>query len=59
MATHKDVFGARATLKSDYGTVFYAQLAALTKSGVQGFERLPVTVKIILENSYVIPMANS
>ena len=50
MATHKDVFGARATLKSDYGTVFYAQLAALTKSGVQGFERLPVTVKIILEN---------
>ena len=50
MATHKDVFGAHATLKSDYGTVFYAQLAALTKSGVQGLEQLPFTVKIILEN---------
>src|SRR5215813_13044698 len=50
MATHKDVFGARAALKSDYGTVFYSQLAALTRYGVQGLERLPFTVKIILEN---------
>jgi aconitate hydratase len=50
MATHKDVFGASATLKSDYGTVFYSQLAALTRHGVQSLERLPITVKIILEN---------
>ena len=50
MATHNNVFGARATLKSDYGTNVYYRLAALTKHGVQGLERLPFTVKIILEN---------
>ncbi len=50
MTSYKDFFGARATLESAYGTIFYYRLAALTKRGVQGLERLPFTVKIILEN---------
>ena len=50
MATYKDTFIARAMLKSSYGTVSYYRLAALTRRGVQGLERLPFTVKIILEN---------
>jgi aconitase A len=49
MTTHKDVFGARATLESAYGPVTYFHLAALAKRGVQ-LDRLPYTVKIILEN---------
>jgi aconitate hydratase len=50
MATYKDVFGARATLSGVQGTVSYYRLGALVKHGVQGFERLPFTIKIILEN---------
>src|SRR5436190_13738892 len=50
MATYKNAFGARAALEGAYGTVSYYQLVALTKRGVQGLERLPFTVKIILEN---------
>ncbi|HET9919753.1 MAG TPA: aconitate hydratase AcnA, partial [Ktedonobacteraceae bacterium] len=49
MTTHDDVFGARATLEGVHGPVTYYQLAALAKRGVQ-LERLPYTVKIILEN---------
>lgn len=50
MATYKSAFGARAVLKSAYGTNTYYRLAALTRSGGQGLEQLPFTVKIILEN---------
>ncbi len=50
MTTHNDVFGARATLESAYGSVTYFHLAALAKRGVQ-LDRLPYTVKIILENA--------
>ena len=50
MATYQDAFGARATLESAHGAISYYRLAALTKHGVQGLERLPLTVKIILEN---------
>src|SRR5215469_15904342 len=50
MATYKDVFSARATLKSAQRPVSYYRLGALAKHGVQGLERLPFTVKIILEN---------
>ena len=50
MATYKDVFGARATLESGHGTISYYRLGALAERGVQGLERLPFTVKIILEN---------
>jgi aconitate hydratase len=50
MTTHKDVFGARTTLESMYGTATYSQLEALTRHGVPGLDRLPHTVKILLEN---------
>jgi aconitate hydratase len=51
MTTHKDVFDARKILQSAAGNVVYYQLEALTRHGVQGLERLPFTVKILLENA--------
>ncbi len=50
MATYKDVFGARAALNGAYGTIYYYRLETLAQRGVHGLERLPFTVKIILEN---------
>ena len=50
MTAYKDVFSARATLKSAQGPVSYYRLSALAEHGVRGLERLPFTVKIILEN---------
>jgi aconitase A len=50
MTAYNDVFSARAILKSAGGTVSYYQLEALAKRGVQGLDRLPFTVKILLEN---------
>ncbi len=50
MATYKDVFGARKTLQGAYGTIHYYRLDALAERAVQGLERLPFTVKILLEN---------
>ncbi len=47
---YKDVFGARATLDSNNGSVTYHRLDALTKQGIQGLDRLPYTVRILLEN---------
>src|SRR5438105_2429453 len=49
MTTHKDVFGARTTLQGTSVTSY--QLESLTKQGVQGLDRLPYTVKILLENA--------
>ncbi len=51
MNARHDMLGARTTLKSAKGTVIYYQLAALAKRGVQGLDRLPFTVKILLENA--------
>ncbi len=51
MMTHKDIFGARATLPGAQKKVTYYQLDALTRRGVKGIERLPFTVKIMLENA--------
>ncbi|GAC1656352.1 MAG: aconitate hydratase AcnA [Ktedonobacteraceae bacterium] len=51
MTTRKDIFGARATLQGTQQGVTYYQLATLTKHGVQELERLPFTVRIILENA--------
>ena len=51
MTAYNDVFSARAILKSAGGTVSYYQLEALAKRGVQGLDRLPFTVKILLENA--------
>ncbi|HTK10374.1 MAG TPA: aconitate hydratase [Ktedonobacteraceae bacterium] len=50
MSAYKDVFGARASLPGVNGSFDYFRLEALTQHGVQGLERLPFTVKIILEN---------
>ncbi|HVB24953.1 MAG TPA: aconitate hydratase AcnA [Ktedonobacteraceae bacterium] len=51
MSMHNDVFGARATLEGAHGKVTYYSLEALTKRGIQGLEKLPFTIKIILENA--------
>src|SRR5260370_15787246 len=51
MGGYNDVFRARGILKSAGGTVSYYQLEALAKRGVQGLDRLPFTVKILLENA--------
>jgi aconitase A len=51
MKTHKDLFGARTTLQGAPKQVTYYQLDALTRHGVQGLERLPFTIKILLENA--------
>ncbi len=50
MPAYKDVFGARAALESAFGTVDYYRLETLAQHGIQGLDRLPFTVKIILEN---------
>ncbi len=50
MTTGKDIFGARTRLQGAQGEVIYYQLDALTRHGVQGLDRLPFTIKIILEN---------
>src|SRR6266436_2771512 len=51
MTTHNDVFGARKTLQVAGDTSIYYQLDSLTRRGVQGLDRLPYTVKILLENA--------
>ncbi|GER88719.1 aconitate hydratase A [Dictyobacter vulcani] len=51
MTTYKDVFNARTKLEGmQNSSIHYYRLAALAERGVQGLERLPFTVKIILEN---------
>ncbi|MFL5627335.1 MAG: aconitate hydratase AcnA, partial [Ktedonobacteraceae bacterium] len=51
MTTHKDIFGARATLQGSQKKVSYYALDALSRQGVKGLERLPFTIKIMLENA--------
>src|SRR5436305_6811914 len=51
MTAQNDVFGARATLESARGTTIYYQLETLTRRGVAGLDRLPMTVKILVENA--------
>ncbi|HLL78562.1 MAG TPA: aconitase family protein, partial [Ktedonobacteraceae bacterium] len=50
MTAQPDVFGARAQLRGSFGTITYYALEALTRRGISGIERLPFTVRIILEN---------
>ena len=42
--------GARATLESTAGSVTYYRLRSLLDQGFANVERLPITVKILLEN---------
>ena len=51
MTAQNDVFGARTRLQSARGTTIYYDLETLTKRGVAGLDRLPFTVKILLENA--------
>ncbi len=46
-----DPFGARATLTTSQGTtVAYYRLAALAEQGLMDLDRLPFTVRVLLEN---------
>lgn len=51
MSTHEDVFKARTMLDGATGSIFYYRLSALKDRGVQDLDRLPFTVKILLENA--------
>ena len=47
-----DPFGARATLTTSQGeTVTYYRLACLAETGIGELERLPFTVRVLLENA--------
>jgi aconitate hydratase len=45
-----NVLGARSTLGGADGAVAYYRLDALTRAGIGQVDRLPITVKILLEN---------
>ncbi|MBM3959466.1 MAG: aconitate hydratase AcnA [SAR202 cluster bacterium] len=51
MPGQKDAFGARARLRSTGGEVEYASLAALERHGLVKLERLPYTIRLLLENA--------
>ncbi len=48
--TYNDVFGARSILEGAYGKITYYKLAALSEKGVENLDRLPFTIRIVLEN---------
>src|SRR6266542_5152958 len=50
METKPNSFGVRTTLSTDHITASVFSLPALAKQGFGEIERLPVTVKILLEN---------
>ena len=50
MATRANPFGARSTLSGSFGSVTYYKLDALTAEGASVVDRLPYTVRVLLEN---------
>ncbi|MGB8344701.1 MAG: aconitase family protein, partial [Ktedonobacteraceae bacterium] len=50
MTTHNNIFDARATLRAAQGDITYYRLDVLSKQAAQGLEKLPFTVKVVLEN---------
>ncbi len=48
-ATSLDSFGARATLATSTGPVDYFRLAALEEQGLVKLDRLPVSIRVLLE----------
>ena len=53
MTTHapSDPFKARDTLKTQFGDITYYRLGKLIESGVGHVDRLPMSIKILLENA--------
>lgn len=50
MAADSNLYGARATLSGEGGSVTYYRLAALASQGLCDLDRLPFTIKILVEN---------
>jgi aconitate hydratase len=50
MTTASSPFGARATLGTSFGDHTFYSLPALAEAGVADLDKIPVTVKILLEN---------
>ena len=48
--TYNDVFGARSSLEGAYGKITYYKIATLAEKGIQNLDRLPFTIRIVLEN---------
>ncbi|HYT33412.1 MAG TPA: aconitate hydratase AcnA, partial [Ktedonobacteraceae bacterium] len=51
MTANKDIFGARTLLQGVSRKITYIDLDVLTRRGVKGIDRLPFTIKILLENA--------
>jgi aconitate hydratase len=51
MAHKVDAFGARSTLSTQSGEVVYYRLGALTEQGIGHLDRLPFSIRILLENA--------
>src|SRR5450756_443006 len=50
MATRSNPFGARGTLSGSFGSVTYYKLNALSSTEAGAVDRLPYTVRVLLEN---------
>ncbi len=50
MAGHPNSFGARSILTTDEGPLTYYSLSLLEKAGFSGIDRLPYSIRILLEN---------
>ena len=50
MAAFKNSFGTKSTLNTSDGQVNYFSLRKLADSGFNGIDRLPFSIKILLEN---------
>ena len=48
--THSSTFGARTTLDSGGGSLSFYRLGALVDAGLADLDRVPLTVKVLLEN---------
>ena len=51
MSGKVDAFGARSVLKTASGEVVYYRLGALSERGIGHLDRLPFSIKILLENA--------
>ncbi|MEE8363507.1 MAG: aconitate hydratase, partial [Dehalococcoidia bacterium] len=51
MVSGSDPFGARSTLDTPSGPVSYYRLGRLEELGIADLERLPFTIRLLLENA--------